>query len=231
VSSRTLSGAAFKAEYASMVRAAVTDQTYPRDGGFLYGLLPPYDRSWEYEMAVNSVPVDMGRRGLELAAPESFFSLYASAYYLKFMVVELANRCEADVRERWAQALRQFPHRLSFLPSLQEAPSAERAGADIDVIFAFRVFDNLPDDMAAAAEVRRILAHDGHITLSLAYSHVAAFEFDDRGGFRVYDEQRVHRLLEGFQITSWTPLESAAQVANSPRPFDLTTLHVSARRS
>lgn len=225
-----MTSASFKAEYAAMVRAAVADQTYPLADGFLHGVMPGYDRSWEYEMAVNSVPVDMGRRGLELAAPESFFSLYASAYYLNFTVVELPNTREAEVRARWSAALSQFPQRVKFIPNLHEAPSAKRAGADIDVIFGFRVFDNLPDDMAAAAEVRRILAHDGHIALSLAFSHVAHFEFDASGGFRVYDEQRVRQLLDGFEITAWTPLESAAQVANSPRPFDLTILHVSAKR-
>jgi hypothetical protein len=218
----------FLAEYASIVNALTEGRAYDaRPAGFFHGVTPEYDRRWEYERALAAIPVDLGRSAIELAAPESFFGLFASAYYGGFTVADVlpGDRFDPEARRNWAEVMATFPERLAYAPALPGP--VDRL---FDAAFAFRIFENIPDDFALMARLREVLAHDAHVAISVAFSHAGEFAFDAGAGFRVYGEERLRALLDGFQITSWQPLESASEVATSPRPFDLTLLHVGAKR-
>lgn len=222
----------FRAEYAALVGQLTGGRSFPQTpGGFLHGMTPDNDRRWEYEAAVQAVPMDMGRRAIEFAAPASFFGLYASNYYRHYQVVDDSHdmkHADPALRQAWGRALSDFPDRLGFAARAEDLSTQD--APPYDVGFVFRSLENAPDDFALMAKLRHLLAHDAGLFISVAFSHAGPFEFDADAGFRVYDEGRVRALLAGFEITSWRPLESAEEVTNLPRPFDLTVLCVGAKR-
>lgn len=222
----------FRSEYAALVGQLTGGRSFPQaSGGFLHGMTPDNDRRWEYETAVQAVPMDMGRRAIEFAAPASFFGLYASNYYRHYQVVDDSHDMkhpDPALRQAWGQALASFPRHLGFSARAEDLSTQDVPPYDVG--FIFRSLENAPEDFTLMAKLRRFLAHDARLFISVAFSHVGSFEFDADAGFRVYDEGRVKALLADFEITSWRPMESADEVANLPRPFDLTVLCVGAKR-
>jgi SAM-dependent methyltransferase len=216
--------AQFTEEFRAQLQRATADAA--NEASLLDALTPNQDRLKEYAFAARCGHMSLGRSGLEVTASESLFGLYARFYHRQFSVAHLPLPGRPAASQAWWKSLAQIRHG----PQTILFETLETAAASFDNIFFFRVMENLSDDEAFIDKIKQQLPPLGVVAFTVAYSHSGSKPFDDIGLFRVYDRAGLDARLQGLRILRFETDETAEEVAERPRMFDLTLAYIAAQK-
>ena len=219
----------FGDEYRNVIRGILPLASETEIDEYLYGAGQDYDRTWEYWFAAKFGSFGLGRIGLEIAHPGSFFSLYAAAYHRRFVVSGLTPLHIHPGHAEWMKKM-EAVNDVVDVANFQDLSADFYEGDPISNIFCFRLIENVEDDELFVGQLGKIIPPYGCMTFSFVFSHSAPFEYDTVAGFRVYNRQRLNWLFRDFDLVHGEAYEAAEDISLRPRPFDMTTYAVTVRK-